>query len=285
MTNFLIYLLSLIGFVPITEQEPVSHQNHRQSKRFRKTEACQHLLSSDFIVSTEEDEEEEYDEKRSLLIDVDDIQDWLSRLSRMTLCQILTSTINEHPHVGDEICHRHYKKTAEPQGQEDKHLLVLIQQKARNIAHQLDNLRPSDQFGKAHKVNSQLQALIRSLPVHGYDSFVTLFGLIVLAQEGLSAPSEVRQHLFYDAKLGRILILELASLLKNFKPSTKHASSGLSTDQYYWSHVLNQEKNWLSSLEDICSKLSRYDATWEYRNEYQDVLIIAERYYKSSYLY
>ncbi|KAI8327155.1 hypothetical protein EDC96DRAFT_580907 [Choanephora cucurbitarum] len=185
----------------------------------------------------------------------------------MTLCQILTSTINEHPNVGDEICNRHYKKaysatkSIKPMlpKEEEQDVLVMIQQKARNISHQLDNLRPSEQFGKAHYVYNQLQQLVRSLPIHDHDSFVTLFSLIVLAQESLSAPK----------------------LRPSFK---KNSHLSTSMDQYYWSHVLKQEQNWLSCLEDICSKLSRYDATWEYRNEYQDVLIIAERYHKSSYL-
>ncbi|KAI8360763.1 hypothetical protein EDC96DRAFT_513361 [Choanephora cucurbitarum] len=291
MTNFLIYLLSFIGIVPITEQESDNTHYRQSSRTRRKEEACLHLDSSDFVVSSLMVHEAEYDEKKGLV--VDDLQTWISRLSRMTLCQILTSTINEHPNVGDEICNRHYKKaysatkSIKPMlpKEEEQDVLVMIQQKARNISHQLDNLRPSEQFGKAHYVYNQLQQLVRSLPIHDHDSFVTLFSLIVLAQESLSAPSEVRQHLFYDAKLGRVLILELASLLKNFRPSFKK-NSHLSTsmDQYYWSHVLKQEQNWLSCLEDICSKLSRYDATWEYRNEYQDVLIIAERYHKSSYL-
>ncbi|KAI8375193.1 hypothetical protein BD560DRAFT_392992 [Blakeslea trispora] len=284
--NFIIYLLSLIGFVPVTE-EPIN----KKSRRTRKKEACQHLNSSDFVVSSlMVNQSQAYDEKDGLMVDVDDIQAWLSRLSRMTLCQILTSTINEYPQVGDDICHRHYKKTFksqadENQWEEEEDLLVMIQQKARNISHQLDHLRPSEQFGKAHKVNHQLQALIRSLPIHGHDSFVTLFSLIVLGKESLSAPTEVRQHLFYDAKLGRILILELASLLKNFKPSFRQSHPSISMDQYYWSDILKQEQSWLSCLQEVCSKLSRYDATWEYRNEYQDVLIIAERYHKSSYLY
>ncbi|KAI8387473.1 hypothetical protein BD560DRAFT_309534, partial [Blakeslea trispora] len=206
--------------------------------------------------------------------------DWLSRLSKMMLCQILTSTINEHPHVGNEICNKHYKRAHSPiQSQWHDNVLIMIQQKAKYIAHQLDNLRPSDQFGKAQKVAKQLQALIRSLPVHGYDSFVALFSVLVLAQESLSTPSEIRQHLFYDTKLGRTLILEIASLLKNFKPSfRKHVHPSMSMDQYYWSSVLKQEQSWLSCLQEICLKLSRYDATWEYRNEYQDVLVIAKRY-------
>ncbi|KAI8080799.1 uncharacterized protein B0P05DRAFT_459986, partial [Gilbertella persicaria] len=199
---------------------------------------------------------------------------WLSRLSKITLCQILTSTMNDYPQVIDGIYSRHYEKIYYAKNKpKEEDTLVMVQQKARSIAHQLDNLRPSEQFGRAHEVATQLQALVRSLPVHDHSSFISLFGLIILAQESLLAPTEVRQHIFYHAKLGRTLILEMSSLLKDFKSSMKV------NHQHYWSS-LNQTESWLSCLEQVCSKLSRYDITWEYRKEYQDVLIIAERYFK-----
>lgn len=267
--SVLTYLLSLIGIIPINQHQ-LQLQQQQQTQQEKKAlssaaadkeEKCQLLSSSAFVLQEEQDDQME-------------IQDWLSRLSKMALCQILTTTIADYPQVADGIYIRHYeknyrkKKRITPNIEIEK--LKSIQTKSRSIAHELDNQRPSEQFGRAGETADALQQMVRSLHVQSDQSFLTLFGLIIIAQESLLAPSEVRQHIFYHAKFGRTLILEISSVLKNFN----YNNGG--SDQYWNSFM---DTSWLCDLQEICSRLSRYDITWEYRKEYSDVAIMAERYY------
>ncbi|KAF7727860.1 hypothetical protein EC973_006973 [Apophysomyces ossiformis] len=153
-----------------------------------------------------------------------------------------------------------------------------IQDRARQIVHDLDHLRPSEQFARAVEVADELHRLVRltsstlHAPSHGH-SLITLFGLLVIVLEGLKAPPEVRQHVFYHAKLGRIVILEMASVLKNYK--------GPALPPSQWSLLLSVFDNgshWLEQLEQVCAKMARYDVTWDFRQEYEDVVTIAARY-------
>ncbi|KAI7898756.1 uncharacterized protein BX663DRAFT_489715 [Cokeromyces recurvatus] len=271
------YLLSLIGIKPI--EDIYQHQ---------KEEVCRHIEDSAFIL----EEKEEFNEKHThSLISTNEIQDWLSRLSKMTLYQILTSAMDEYPEIANCIYQRHYEKRyfmskgssyqrRNSSINEKLSQLKLIQLQTRTISHRLDNLRPSDQFGRASEIAEALQHLIRSLHLHSDQSFFTLFSLIILAQESLMAPSEVRQHVFYHVKLGRILILEMSTILKNFI-YLPFVGNDL-TD--YWTQLGYdpQKQDWLSCLEAICLKLARYDITWEYRKEYQEVITIAKRYYSQT---
>jgi hypothetical protein len=240
------YLLSLIGIVPITSE-----------KQQEEEQVCRFLTDSAMIVSSFINEKQ--DEKKN------ELEDWLNRLSKMALCQILTSTIADYPQIADNIYSRHYQKTFQSKKKRD---LAWIQNQARMIAHRLDNQRPSEQFGRAAETAEALQQLVRQLPRQS--STLTLFGLIILVKESLSAPAEVRQHVFYHVKLGRVLILEMSTCLKNFKHSTH--DSMINFNDYY-------QENWFHCLQEICSKLARFDVTWEYRKEYQEVITIAERYY------
>lgn len=272
--SVLTYLLSLIGIIPINQHQlqlQLKQQQQRQLQQAKleqqqqpsdKEEKCQLLASSAFVVQEDQDEQV-------------DLQDWLSRLSKMALCQILSTTIADYPQVADNIYSRHYeknyrkKKRITPNIEIEK--LKSIQSQSRSIAHELDNQRPSEQFGRADETANALQQMVRSLHIHSDQSFLTLFGLIIIAQESLSAPSEVRQHIFYHAKFGRALILEISSVLKNF--NYNHTGS----DQY-WNSLM--KTCWLTDLQEICSRLARYDITWEYRKEYSEVAVMAERYYR-----
>jgi hypothetical protein len=250
--SVLSYLLSLIGIVPITSEK---------QEELEEKQVCQFLTDSAMIVSSLMISEKQ-DEKKN------ELEDWLSRLSKMALCQILTSTIADYPQIADNIYNRHYQKTF--QSKKKQRDLVWIQNQAKMIAHRLDNLRPSEQFGRAAETADALQQLVRQLPRQS--STLTLFGLIILVKESLSAPAEVRQHVFYHVKLGRVLILEMSTCLKNFKHSTH--DNLINFNDYY-------QENWFHCLQQICSKLARFDVTWEYRKEYQEVVIIAERYYNN----
>ncbi|KAI9486737.1 MAG: hypothetical protein EXX96DRAFT_471699 [Benjaminiella poitrasii] len=274
VNTILYYLLSLIGIKPIDDNY---HQLHQRQRQQEKEEACRHITDSAFVL--QEKEFNEKDERKVVhpSLTTNELQDWLGRLSKMTLCQILASAMNEYPEVANCIYQRHYEKKY---FMTKLNQLKLIQLQARAISHRLDNLRPSDQFGRASEIAEALQQLVRSLHLHSDQSFFTLFGLIILAQESLMAPSEVRQHVFYHVKLGRILILEMSTVLKNFV-YLPFIGNHL-TDHWTQLGYDPQTENWLSCLEAICSKLARYDITWEYRREYQEVITIAKRYYSQT---
>lgn len=279
--NILSYLFSLIGFVPINELQSLQQQQlQRERKRITRAshqeESCHYLTSSTFVI-----EEEEHNEK-SLTIanDINGMHDWLFNLPRIALCQILTSTIADYPQVADGIYSRHYErnfysKKKNKVNKDDLEELKSIQLQANQIVHSLDNLRPSEQFGRASEVVNRLYELLHSIEVQRH-SFISLFGLIILAQESLNCPSEVRQHIFADVKFGRAIVLEISKVLKNFN---QYNAGDI---KYKWSLISNHTNlSWFDTLQFICTKLARYDVTWEYRKEYQEVIFISEKYYNN----
>lgn len=284
--SILSYLFSLIGFVPINELQSLQQQQQQQWQRRRITgeESCHYLTSSTFVIEEEKEQQQQHNEK-SLSIahsnDINGMQDWLFNLPKMALCQILTSTIADYPQVADGIYSRHYeknfykrKKTMVNNTNDDLEELKSIQLQAHQIAHSLDNLRPSEQFGRASEVVNRLYELLHSIEVQRH-SFISLFGLIILAQESLNCPSEVRQHVFADVKFGRAIVLEISKVLKNFN---QYNAGDI---KYKWSLLSKQQStlSWFDTLEIICTKLARYDVTWEYRKEYQEVILISKKYY------
>ncbi|CEG65061.1 hypothetical protein RMATCC62417_01928 [Rhizopus microsporus] len=270
--NILSYILSLIGFGTTTVNNTidiVTNTNNNET-------SCNFLSASTLIVKHEDiiDEEKKSLVKRNLLNE-NVVQNWLNQLSNATLCQILSSAISDYPQIAD-IIHSYYfgkKEVMDHDGWATQ--LKSLTKRAAIIAHSLDHYRVSDQFSRASEVATSLHLLLRQfaqdLSVHG-PSHAILFGLILVAQEALGAPSEVRQQIFTHDKFGRILILEMASVLKNFKlPLLPNED---------WHRITYQKDNWLVALEQVCSKMARYDITWEYRKEYQDVPMIAARYFK-----
>ncbi|KAG2203014.1 hypothetical protein INT47_013230 [Mucor saturninus] len=250
MTNSILsFLFSLIGFKPIEEE---------QAPKEEEEEACEYLASSTFVV-----EEQHFNEKTNIRNN-----DWLCNLSKMDLCKILSSTIADYPQVADGIYTRHYKKN-----KDDLEDLKSLRNQAKLVCHSLDNLRPSEQFGRASEISNALQLLLYAA-IENHHSFVSLFGLIILAQESLNCPSEVRQHIFSDVKFGRAIILEISKVLKNFN------LYNCGDFNYKWSLLSDNHDSWFDSLQHICTRLSRYDITWEYRKEYGEVILISQRYYK-----
>ncbi|CAO3678100.1 unnamed protein product [Rhizopus stolonifer] len=268
--NILSYILSLIGLGTATETETNIDQDEAN---------CSFLSSSTCFVDSfnQEDQDEKWLMKKSLLND-GVIQNWLNQLSNAALCQILTSAITDYPQVADTIQSYYFgRKYAEKGPDQDRWVseLVALGKKAKKIAHSLDQCRISDQFSRASEVAVSLHLLLcqftQDVSVHGR-SHVALFGLILIAQESLNTPTEVRQQIFSHDKFGRVLTLEMTSVLKNFKlPLLPNED---------WFQIAPQKENWIVSLEQVCLKMARYDVTWEYRKEYQDVPTIAARYYK-----
>lgn len=269
--SILSYLFSLIGFVPIEKQKlllqqpqlpppsSTSSSSPQQPQQYylpkKNEEECEYLTSSTFVI-------EPLNEKVN--------NDWLFNLSKMALFKILTTTIEDYPQVANVIYNKHYNKKKDEIGE-----LKSLRLQVRSIALSLDKQRPSEQFGRASEISFNLnQILYSAIIIEHQESITSLFALIILAQESLNCPSEVRQHLFSNVKFGRTIILEISKLLKNFNEYNCRDFN------YKWSLVSSTNDTWFDSLQYICNKLSRYDITWEYRKEYQDVIVISKRYFK-----
>ena len=266
--SILSYLFSLFGFVPIESLQ----EQRKVVMVTQKEEACHYLTSSTFAIPTKE--QQTYTNEK-----VDTMQDWLFNLSKITLCQILTTTLAEYPQVADGIYSRHYARDFYTQKKSLVHPmdeLKSISFQANQIAHSLDKLRPSEQFGRASEVATAFYQLLHhiDIPQH-HHSFNSLFGLIILAHESLNCPPEVRQHVFADAKFGRTIILELSKILKNLGRPFNNQDIN-----HQWSLASIDSTSWFDTLQEICTKLARYDITWEFRREYQDVILMSERYYR-----
>ncbi|KAI8051776.1 hypothetical protein BDF21DRAFT_432118 [Thamnidium elegans] len=261
MANSLLsYLFSLIGFVPIEQEQQKLLQQQPQQPQHQKQqypsdeEECEYLASSGFMI-------EPLNEKQN--------NDWLFNLSKMALFKIITATIEDYPQVANVIYDKHYSKKKD-EIEEMKNL----RQQVRKIAQSLDKQRPSEQFGRASEISFSLNQVLYSTMTERQESMTSLFGLIILAQESLNCPSEVRQHLFSNVKFGRTIILEISKILKNFNEYNCRDFN------YKWSLISTNDDTWFDALQYVCNKLSRYDITWEYRKEYQDVIVISKRYFK-----
>lgn len=193
------------------------------------------------------------------------VQAWLGSMSRTALCQIIwrmhqstlpptASTVATDKGLFDNLS----------TDEDDLRELETIQAEAGRIAHRLDAYRPSDQFVMAKAVVEELQQLVRMCPHMTQSPIAAIRALLSIVQECFTAPPEVRQHIFYQSKLGRWVVLELAAVLKSNDPPTDRKN----------------DMAWIDQLEDVCARLARYDTTWEYRQEYANVVEIAERYYK-----
>lgn len=118
---------------------------------------------------------------------------------------------------------------------------------------QLDNhLRPTDRFSQTHSITATLQKLVRRCTDH-FTDHTALLALLAIAEHCLDTPSpELGQHLFYRAKLGRLLVLEMTSVVKRTPPS-KVSLCG----------------DWVVGLERVCAALARLDPTWVHVADYQ----------------
>ncbi|ORY95451.1 hypothetical protein BCR43DRAFT_493024 [Syncephalastrum racemosum] len=197
------------------------------------------------------------------------VQAWLGSMSRTALCQIIwrmhqstlpvTTSTSTSASTADKTIFDSLSAD-----EDDRRELKTIQAEAGRIAHQLDAYRPSEQFVLAKSVVQELQQLVRMCPHMTQSPIAAIRALLSIVQECFTAPPEVRQHIFYQSKLGRWVVLELAAVLKSNDPPTDR----------------DTDMAWIDQLEDVCARLARYDTTWEYRQEYANVVEIAERYYK-----
>ncbi|KAL0079902.1 hypothetical protein J3Q64DRAFT_1751699 [Phycomyces blakesleeanus] len=260
--RFFSYLLALIGLDGYSR--PKSHEFGTSS-----------VLSDSTLIVSHADLYDHCDEKLASSAWV--FRSWISGLPKMVLCHILSNTALQNPALCDQMM-ADYRPSASTPTPDRLGEILLAQERARSLVHGLDQLRPSEQFARAADIADELHSLVRlcSLTLHSSSqghSLVALLGLLIIVQESLDAPPEVRQHVFYHAKFGRTVILEMAAVLKN------HKNPPLSSSE--WSAVvsiLDPPQSWLDSLANACTKIARYDVGWDFRNEYENVLDIARRY-------
>ncbi|KAI8140626.1 hypothetical protein BJV82DRAFT_580983 [Fennellomyces sp. T-0311] len=261
------YFLSLIGldrFV-ISHDDDGTHQEPASS--------CSFLTASTLFVT--------HDDKKQAAPDAWTLQSWIGGLSKSVLCQIVWMGVMQYhdstmwPQIDEP-----QKKNEEQDVMEE---LKTIQEQAKKLAHRLDALRPSEQFAHAAQVAQEFQQLVR-LCVHllHEDPLAATVAIMLIVQESFAAPPEVRQHIYYQAKLGRLVVLELQSVLKYHQGQTKRTTRH--RVDYYALCVQTmpgdeEQDGWLEDLAQLCAKLARYDTTWEFRQEYQNVVRLAEQFY------
>lgn len=162
--------------------------------------------------------------------------------------------------------------------------LEAIRQRAHAIVHSMDRQRPSERFANEVAVSQELERLVRlcTNTLHtasqGY-TLVAMVGLAVVAREALDGVSMMKRHVFSDALLGRVLILEMASILKNYKAPPPELQPG----RLFEAAFPDQQDDFglgcfVQLVTDVCARLAQYDLTWQYRQEYDSVASMAARH-------
>ncbi|KAI7884035.1 hypothetical protein K492DRAFT_174544 [Lichtheimia hyalospora FSU 10163] len=209
------------------------------------------------------------------------LQSWMGGLSKTVLCQIVWSCMMEYHDLWPIISSEQQKLLLQQQEDEQKEQeqeeniqeISTIEHHAKEIARRLDALRPSEQFVHAAQVAQEYHQLIR-LSSSLQHPLAAAVAIILLIQQSLTAPPEVRQHVYYQAKLGRLAVLEISNVLKR---QVDDPSRMLSVTHPSLVAFLRRVC-WKEQLQDVCARLERYDTTWEFRHEYDHVVQLAERY-------
>lgn len=270
---FFNYLLSLIGFdrfavnssssisISSTSTSSTIHYPYDGPPHSSASSTCSFLTGSTLFV--DHDEKEAFD-KPAGFEGGWSVLTWIRSLTRPSLCQVQWESM---------------KRLA--QEKEARRDLWMICGHAQQLTHSLDDVRPNEQFARAGEIAQDLEQLVR-LCVHvlQQNPLGIVVGLMLIVQQSLRAPAEVRQHLFYQTKLGRLVVLEMMNAFKYHHQHQPPHSDVLAVLRFF---VEQQEgpdktKTWVQVLEQLCIKLSRYDATWEFREDYSRVVALAESY-------
>ncbi|CDH56627.1 predicted protein [Lichtheimia corymbifera JMRC:FSU:9682] len=210
------------------------------------------------------------------------LQSWVGGLSKAVLCQIVWSCMMEYHDLWPIISSEQQKLLQQQQEQDEQkeqeqeeniQEITTIEHHAKEIARRLDALRPSEQFVHAAQVAQEYHQLIR-LSSSLQHPLAAAVAIILLIQQSLTAAPEVRQHVYYQAKLGRLAVLEIGNVLKR---QVDDPSRMLSVTHPSLVAFLRRV-GWKEQLQDVCARLERYDTTWEFRHEYDHVVQLAERY-------
>jgi hypothetical protein len=131
--------------------------------------------------------------------------------------------------------------------------LPWVQAYTKSLVQLDDHLRPTDRFSQTHTITATLHKLVRRCSDH-FTDHTALLALLSIAEHCLATPSrELCQHLFYRAKLGRLLVLEMTSVVKR-TPPTK---------------AIDKNDDWIVLLERVCAALEKLDPTWVHVADYQ----------------
>ncbi|CDS08815.1 hypothetical protein LRAMOSA10176 [Lichtheimia ramosa] len=202
------------------------------------------------------------------------LQSWVGGLSKTVLCQIVWSCMMEYHDLWPIISSEQQKLLLqdEQKEQEEENIqeITSIEHHAKEIAHRLDALRPSEQFVHAAQVAQEYHQLIR-LSSSLQHPLAAAVAIILLIQQSLTAAPEVRQHVYYQAKLGRLAVLEIGNVLKRQVDDPNRITHPSLV-------AFLRRVAWKEQLQDVCARLERYDTTWEFRHEYDHVVQLAERY-------
>ncbi|ORX53672.1 hypothetical protein DM01DRAFT_1407806 [Hesseltinella vesiculosa] len=240
--------------------------------------------------------------------------DWLRQLPRLAFLHLLSNTIIQQPEWVYPLLVYQFdqERTLPPtclqlESDDDQDIiqeLAWLQLHARAIVHQHDRLRPNEQFARVDHIAESVLSLIRICAMHSTaSSWPSLLALLLIAMECLDAPSQVRQHLFYRARLGRALILEITTVLKNYQedpndvqdvilPLTRQqlllarqffppASTSSPTSSAY--EDPDEMHAWYITLQYVCGTMASLDTQWIYHQDYHQAVTIASALFMPSY--
>ncbi|KAL1935709.1 hypothetical protein VTP01DRAFT_4849 [Rhizomucor pusillus] len=238
------------------------------------------------------------------------LQSLLANLPKVSLCNIIATTAAQYPKimrlVEDQrplkdnkssdvrwpyfasFCDMNvsYMQDDDPNDIVTMHCreLEAIRVRAHTIVHSMDHQRPSERFANEVTVSQELERLVRlcTNTLHtasqGY-TLIAMIGLSIVASEALEGVSMTKRHVFSDALLGRVLILEMASILKNYKAPPRE----LQPTRLFQAAFPDQQDDFglagfVQLVTEVCARLAQYDLTWQYRQEYDSVPSMAARH-------
>ncbi|KAI8060796.1 hypothetical protein BC940DRAFT_323068 [Gongronella butleri] len=181
--------------------------------------------------------------------------------------------------------------------------VLVIQQHVRDIIHH-PLLLPQHKHQRQHQQDDNdmliasaaaLKQLIRlaSTSLHSH-SALALLALVAILDELLErAPFALQRHALVRAKLGRVIVLEMAALLKTFslphrQKLTYQYKNGEKHELHRWTDhlvaclkppTLLYEKHWiLAWLTRVCRAAAQYDTHWQFKQEYDQVILLANEH-------
>ncbi|KAI9310563.1 hypothetical protein BX666DRAFT_1869350 [Dichotomocladium elegans] len=285
------YFLSLIGLDRVTHS--ASFLKNAAPSLQASSSSASFMTESTLVVNGSD----VYDEKgrnnlTTMAYDAWSLQTMLSNLPKIALCSLLTSTALKYPKVMQMIANEQPATWMLPKDDAQDYVreTQAIKDQARRVVHSLDGLRPSEQFARETEMAQELQRVVRfsTNTLHASPqghSLVALVALMCVAKEGLCALPEVSKYIFGRAHLGRLLVLEMAGVLKNYKASHTLLAQ--------WPNLLSildppkavvaaadpaDQLAWLMDvLSEVCAQMHDCDRHWAFGQEYENVVNIAAR--------
>ncbi|KAI7888419.1 uncharacterized protein EV154DRAFT_517853 [Mucor mucedo] len=150
----------------------------------------------------------------------------------------------------------------------------LMHDKLYHTCHQFDACRVTEQFSNTHfKMGSELKLLIRFMARrYGDNGWLTLMGLLMIARQVLTTPSQVKKELLHVTMIGRELAVAMLCALSCKSTVVIHTHLKVAILE------ILQCRQWFPSLRDTCLELSQHDKDWELHAHYHQVVSMATQY-------